>query len=145
MDLSWLPTLNAGLNASAAALLVVGRALIRHNRETAHRRVMLGAFATSTLFLVSYVFHKYWRDFESTPFWGEGLAQWAYLAMLASHVILSMAVPPLAITLIVLGFRGRRETHRRLARFAWPIWMYVSITGVVIYLLLYPLNPGETP
>ncbi len=103
---------------------------------------MGAAFATSTLFLASYVTHKVARDFENTPFWGEGIAQIAYLAMLATHVLLAMAVPPLAITLIVLGVRGRRGAHRRLARWAWPIWMYVSVTGVLIYLLLYPLRPG---
>ncbi len=103
---------------------------------------MLGAFAASTLFLASYLLHKVWKDFENTPFWGEGLAQVAYLVLLATHVILAMTVPPLAIVLIVLGLRGRREAHRRVARIAWPIWMYVSITGVVIYLLLYPLHPG---
>jgi uncharacterized membrane protein YozB (DUF420 family) len=130
------------LNGAAAALLVVGRLLIRGGREVAHRRVMLGAFAASTLFLASYLLHKFWKDFENTPFWGEGLAQVAYLALLATHVILAMTVPPFAIVLIVLGLRGRREAHRRVARIAWPIWMYVSITGVVIYLLLYPLHPG---
>lgn len=123
-------------------LLWVGRGLIRDGRERAHRRVMTAAFATSTLFLASYVAHKVSRDFENTPFWGEGLAQIAYLAMLATHVLLAMAVPPLAIALIVLGVRGRRSAHRRLARVAWPIWMYVSVTGVVIYLLLYPLRPS---
>ena len=121
---------------------MVGRLLIRSGREVAHRRVMLGAFAASTLFLASYLLHKVWKDFENTPFWGEGLAQVAYLVLLATHVILAMTVPPLAIVLIVLGLRGRREAHRRVARIAWPIWMYVSITGVVIYLLLYPLHPG---
>ncbi len=142
LDLSWLPTLNACLNATAAVLLFTGRSLIRRGRERAHRRVMVAAFATSTLFLGSYLAHKISRDFESTHFWGEGLAQGAYLAMLATHVILAMAVPPLAVTLIVLGVRGRRAAHRRLARVAWPVWMYVSVTGVLIYLLLYPLRPA---
>lgn len=102
---------------------------------------MIAAFATSTLFLASYVFHKVSRQFENTPFWGEGLAHSAYLVLLATHVLLAMTVPPLAIALIVLGARGQLPSHRRLARWAWPIWMYVSLTGVAIYLLLYPLNP----
>jgi uncharacterized membrane protein YozB (DUF420 family) len=83
-----------------------------------------------------------WRGFEPTTFHAEGAARAAYLALLATHSILAALVPVLAITLIVLGVRGRVASHRRLARIAWPIWMYVSVTGVIIYLLLYPLNPG---
>ena len=141
MDLSFLPALNACLNALAASLLVLGRRLIRQGRVDAHRRSMLSAFAVSSLFLAGYVAHKVSRDFENTTFHVEGVAKLAYLALLASHVTLAMTVPPLAISLVVLGLRGSLVRHRRLARIAWPIWMYVSVTGVVIYLLLYPLNP----
>jgi putative membrane protein len=102
---------------------------------------MLTAFALSSLFLVLYVAHKAARGFESTSFHAEGAARAAYLALLVSHVTLAMTIPPLAIALVVLGLRGRFARHRRLARFAWPIWMYVSVTGVLIYLLLYHLNP----
>lgn len=144
MEPSVLPTLNACLNALAAALLVVGRRLVRHGRVEAHRRTMLSAFAVSSLFLVSYVLHKASRGFESTTFHVEGAARAAYLALLATHVTLAMAVPPLALALIALALRDRRAAHRRLARVAWPIWMYVSVTGVVIYLLLYHLNPAAT-
>jgi uncharacterized membrane protein YozB (DUF420 family) len=142
VDLSWLPALNAGLNAAAAVLLVWGRALARRREVARHRAVMLSAFAVSSLFLASYVAHKVSREFENTRFHAEGAAQAAYLALLASHVVLAMAVPPLAVTLVVLGLRGRLERHRRLARFAWPVWMYVSVTGVAIYVLLYHLNPA---
>ena len=140
MDLSFLPGVNAGLNAIAALLLVAGLLLIRRRRIDAHRRVMLTAFAVSSLFLACYIAHKVSRGFESTTFHAEGAAKLAYLALLFSHVTLAMTVPFLAITLIVLGLRGRIERHRRLARVAWPIWMYVSVTGVVIYLLLYRFN-----
>jgi uncharacterized membrane protein YozB (DUF420 family) len=142
VDLSFLPALNATLNACAAALLVRGRRLARQGQIAAHRRTMLAAFATSSLFLVLYLFHKASRGFENTTFHAEGVAKAAYLALLFSHVALAMAVPPLAVALIVLGSRDRRAQHRRLARIAWPIWLYVSATGVAIYLLLYPLNPG---
>lgn len=142
MDLSFLPPLNAALNACAAALLVRGRHLARAGRTDAHRRTMLAAFATSTLFLALYLLHKASRDFENTTFHAEGAAKLAYLVLLFSHVVLAMAVPPLALTLVALGLRGRREAHRRLARVAWPIWLYVSATGVLIYLLLYPFNPA---
>lgn len=141
MDLSALPAVNAGLNAVAAVLLVLGLLLARAHRVTAHRVTMGSAFAVSTLFLVLYVLHKWSRGFENTAFHAEGAAQAAYLAVLASHVVLAMAVPPLALALIALGASGRVARHRRLARWAWPIWMYVSITGVVIYVLLYHLNP----
>jgi uncharacterized membrane protein YozB (DUF420 family) len=141
VDLSFLPALNACLNALAASLLVVGRRLVRRGRVDAHRRTMLAAFAVSSLFLACYVIHKVSRGFENTTFHAEGAAKLAYLALLASHVTLAMTVPPLAIALVVLGLRGSLPRHRRLARVAWPIWMYVSVTGVVIYLLLYPFNP----
>ncbi len=137
-----LPSVNAALNAVAALLLFAGRRLARAGRIAAHRRTMLAAFAVSSLFLALYVLHKAARGFESTTFHVEGAAKLAYLVLLFSHVTLAMAVPPLAVALIALGLRDRRERHRRLARVAWPIWMYVSVTGVVIYVLLYHLNPG---
>lgn len=142
MDLSLLPPINATLNAAAALLLVVGRRLARSGQIAAHRRVMIAAFATSSLFLVLYVLHKASRGFENTTFNAEGVARAAYLVLLFSHVTLAMTIPPLAIALVVLGLRDRRERHRRLARIAWPLWMYVSATGVLIYLLLYPFNPA---
>jgi len=103
---------------------------------------MIGAFAVSAVFLVSYLTHKWARDFENTSFHAVGAAKVAYLAMLASHVVLAMTVPVFAIVLIQLGLRDDRARHRRIARIAWPIWMYVSVTGVVIYILLYHLNPA---
>lgn len=142
MDLSFLPAVNASLNAIAALLLVRGRMLARAHRVTAHRLTMTSAFVVSTLFLALYLLHKWSRGFENTTFHAEGLAKAAYLALLFTHVVLAIAVPPLAIALIALGVRGRVERHRRLARWAWPIWMYVSVTGVVIYVLLYHLNPA---
>ena len=142
MDLSFLPAVNAGLNGAATALLVAGRIWIRRGRVAAHRRAMLSAFAVSSLFLVLYVAHKAWRGFESTPYHGAGVARVLYLAILFSHLTLAMTVPVLAIRLVRLGLGGRIERHRRLAVVAWPIWMYVSLTGVVIYLLLYPFNPS---
>ncbi len=141
MDFSLLPPLNAGLNATATVLLVVGRRLARRGEVERHRVVMLSAFAVSSLFLVSYVAHKVSRSFENTTFNAEGLAKLLYLGLLASHVLLAMTVPVFAIALIRLGMRDERERHRRLARIAWPIWIYVSVTGVLIYLLLYPFNP----
>ena len=141
MDLSFLPSVNASLNLFAAVLLLAGRRFIKLGRIDAHRRTMLAAFGVSTVFLALYVAHKVSRDFENTAFGAEGPAKVAYLALLASHVLLAMAVPVLAITLIRFGLKGQIDRHRRLARWAWPIWMYVSVTGVLIYLLLYRWNP----
>jgi putative membrane protein len=141
VDLSFLPAVNATLNAIATLLLIRGRMLVRRGQIDAHRRCMLGAFGVSSLFLLFYVVHKFWREFEHTPFNGGGAAKVFYVGVLATHLVLAMAVPVLAITLITLGLKGRIDRHRRLARFAWPIWIYVSITGVVIYLMLYPFNP----
>jgi uncharacterized membrane protein YozB (DUF420 family) len=145
LDLSFLPAVNASLNAVAAILLVRGRQLARARRIDAHRRTMLSAFAVSTLFLALYVLHKSARGFESTTLHVTGAAKVAYLVMLASHVLLAMAVPVFAILLVRHGLAGRIDRHRRLARIAWPIWIYVSVTGVLIYLLLYQWNPGPGP
>jgi uncharacterized membrane protein YozB (DUF420 family) len=142
VDLSFLPGVNAGLNATATALLIAGRRSARRKDYAAHRRTMIAAFVVSSLFLVLYVAHKVSRGFVNTTLHASGLAKDAYLAMLATHVLLAMTVPVFAIALIVLGLRDRRATHRRLARIAWPIWLYVSVTGVLIYVVLYHLNPG---
>ena len=142
MDFSVLPSINASLNATATVLLVVGRRLARRGEVARHRIVMMAAFAVSSLFLLLYVAHKVSRNFENTTFNAEGWAKTAYLVLLASHVLLAMTVPVFAISLIWLGLRGERDRHRRLARVGWPVWMYVSVTGVVIYLLLYPFNPA---
>lgn len=141
MDLSILPPINAALNATAILLLLLGRRLAKQGQLARHKRVMISAFAVSSLFLLFYVSHKVSRNFENTTFNVEGWAKTAYLVLLGSHVLLAMTVPVIAITLIVFGWRDDRVRHRRVARIGWPIWMYVSITGVVIYLLLYPFNP----
>ena len=142
MDLSFLPAVNASLNAVATLLLLRGRSLARAHRIDEHRRTMLSAFAVSTLFLSLYLLHKASRGFENTTLNVDGAAKAAYLVMLASHVLLAATVPVFAILLIRHGLAGRIAQHRRLARVAWPIWIYVSVTGVLIYLLLYQWNPG---
>jgi uncharacterized membrane protein YozB (DUF420 family) len=142
MDFSVLPPINAALNASATVLLVIGRRFAKRGEVESHKRVMLSAFAVSSLFLLLYVSHKVSRSFENTTFNVEGWAKIAYLVLLASHVLLAMTVPVIALVLIRLGLKDDREAHRRIARVGWPIWIYVSVTGVLIYLLLYPFNPA---
>lgn len=141
MDFSVLPPINAALNATATVLLVVGRGLARRGEVERHRLVMIAAFGVSSLFLLFYVSHKFSRNFENTTLNVEGWAKAAYLVLLGSHVLLAMTVPIIAVALIRFGLRDDRARHRRLARIGWPIWIYVSVTGVVIYLLLYPFNP----
>jgi uncharacterized membrane protein YozB (DUF420 family) len=136
------PAVNASLNALATVLLVIGFVLIHRRHIVAHRRVMMSAFAVSCLFLVFYVTHYVWRAQVSggvhTKY--HGPLPTLYYAMLLSHILLAMLVPIFAVTLIVLGLKKRHAAHKRLARVAWPIWMYVSVTGVLIYLMLYHLN-----
>ena len=141
MDSATLPLLNACLNGVATLLLIRGRLLIARKQVDAHRRTMLAAFAVSSVFLALYVTHKVAKGGVNTPYHGEGAARIAYFCILFSHIPLAASVPVFAIRLIALGLRGELVKHRRLARIAWPIWLYVSLTGVVIYLMLYPFNP----
>lgn len=146
VDLSFLPLVNASLNGVATVLLVAGFVLIRQKRITAHRNVMISAFGVSVVFLITYVTHYIWRATvvggTHTAYGGEGLLKVLYYVMLLSHILLAMVVPVAAIALIWLGLSKRYAAHRRVARFGWPIWLYVSVTGVLIYLMLYPLNPA---
>ena len=126
-------------------LLVVGLLLIKRRQEVAHKRVMLTAFATSILFLGCYlVYHWQLRvhtGASGVPFSGPASLRYVYYAMLISHVLLAATVPFLALATIYLGVRDRRSSHRRLAHWTFPIWLYVSVTGVIIYLVLYHLYP----
>jgi uncharacterized membrane protein YozB (DUF420 family) len=130
-----LPTLNALLNATSAAFLVTGWLLIRSKRREAHRKAMTSALVCSALFLVSYL--VYHAKVGSVRFTGTGAARTVYLAVLLSHTLLAAAVAPLAVTAFLLARRGRFDRHRRLARWTLPVWLYVSLTGVVVYVMLY--------
>ncbi len=136
-----LPHVNALLNLLATVLLITGLRLIKRGKEDAHRRVMLASFGVSTLFLVSYLAYHFQVASVKFPSYPGPWVRTFYYGILASHVVLAMTVPFLAITTIYLGLRGRRSAHRRLARWTFPIWLYVSITGVVVYLMLYQIYP----
>lgn len=142
MDLSFLPAVNAALNASAAVLLFVGYRLILQRRIEAHRNCMIAAFITSSIFLVTYVTHYIWRAsvVGGTHTLYHGPLPLLYYVILLTHILLAMIVPVLAVVLIVLAFRKRFEVHKRIARVALPLWLYVSVTGVLIYFMLYHLN-----
>jgi len=136
-----LPTVNACLNATSAVLLVSGFAAIRRKNVTAHRRFMLAALACSTLFLVSYV--VYHVQVGSMKFTGEGWVRPVYFTILISHTVLAVAVVPLAIVTLVRALRERFDRHRRIARITLPVWLYVSVTGVVVYWMLYHAYPSR--
>lgn len=139
-DVHQLPTVNAVLNASAAVLLVVGWVLIKQRRERAHKIAMLSAFGVSVVFLACYLFYHY--QVRHVPFAGPASIRPLYFAILITHVVLAATVPVLAGVTIYLGYRDLRCKHRAWARWTFPIWLYVSVTGVIIYLMLYQLFPG---
>src|SRR5512146_637740 len=134
MDVSTLPTLNAILNATSAVLLACGYSMIRRRRIAAHRAFMLGAFASSLLFLTSYTI--YHAQAGSHPFPGHGLARPIYFAILISHVTLAALILPMAIVTLTRALRARYAKHMQIARWTRPLWLYVSVTGVVIYVML---------
>jgi uncharacterized membrane protein YozB (DUF420 family) len=137
MDVGALPGLNATLNGISAVLLTTGYVFIRRGDREAHRRCMLGALAVSAAFLVSYVI--YHLNAGSRPFAGQGPVRLVYFAILLTHVVLAAAVVPLALVTATRGLRGQLDRHTRIARWTLPIWLYVSVTGVVIYLMLYQI------
>ena len=138
---SILPHVNAALNSLACLMLVGGLICIKRGRERAHKWTMLASFAVSVLFLVSYLIYHYLAGSKEFPDYPPTTARYFYFTILISHVVLAATVPFLALTTIYLALRDRRRGHARMARITFPIWLYVSITGVVIYLMLYQLYP----
>ncbi len=137
MSAADLPTVNASLNGLAAILLSVGYILIRQGRREAHRKVMLAAFATSVLFLICYLVYHF--QVGSVRFQKTGLVRTVYFTILISHTVLAAAVPPLAIVTLSRALKARFAAHRAIARWTLPIWLYVSVTGVMVYWMLYRL------
>ena len=135
MSVRDLPALNAALNATAAALLVTGWVLIRRGRREAHRRVMLAAVSCSAAFLVSYLAYHF--QVGSVRFQGQGAIRTVYFTILLTHTVLAAAIVPLVLVTLNHGLRERFDRHRRIARVTMPLWLYVSVTGVVIYWMLY--------
>lgn len=138
LDTTILPTLNALLNALVLTLLLRGWWHIRHGRRERHRRAMLGAFGGSVVFLVSYLVYHF--DVGSVKFPGTGAVRTVYLGILATHTVLAAIVPVLAIVTLVLALRGRFDLHPKIARWTLPIWIYVSVTGIVVYVMLYRMR-----
>jgi putative membrane protein len=138
IELSDLPTVDAALNAASAALLTLGFIFIRRGNVRAHKACMLSAVATSTLFLACYLTYHYFHG--TTRFTGQGTVRPLYFAILISHTVLAAAIVPLVVTTLYRALRGRFNLHRRIARWTLPAWLYVSVTGVVVYWMLYHLG-----
>jgi uncharacterized membrane protein YozB (DUF420 family) len=136
-SVSSLPLVNALLNGLATILLLCGYVAIRRRRVQVHRRLMLSAFATSVLFLISYLI--YHAHVGSRPFPGRGPIRAVYFTILISHIVLAAVIPPLAAVTLWLGLRSRFERHVRIARWTLPLWLYVSVTGIVVYWMLYQM------
>ena len=141
MSISDLPAINASLNGLATVLLLVGYSLIRKKRKLAHQRVMITAFGVSVVFLACYVTYHF-NTQVVTQFRGPASLKPIYLVMLVSHIVLAAVVPVLCSVTLYRAWRGQFEKHRRIARITLPIWLYVSVTGVIIYLVLYHLYPS---
>jgi uncharacterized membrane protein YozB (DUF420 family) len=139
LSLASLPALNAILNTASAVLVVLGYRAIRRLQIERHRKLMLSAAAVSALFLVSYL--TYHAQVGSVRFTAQGIPRAIYFPVLISHTILAVATLPLVLRTLYLGWKRRDDRHRRIARWTLPIWLYVSVTGVVVYVMLYHLYP----
>ena len=143
-DVMDLPLVNALLNGTAMILLVIGWYFIKEGRWKAHRTTMIAAFSVSVLFLASYLTYHITRGGVTTPFGGEGaFIVTTYRIILFSHIVLAAIVPVLAIITLVRGLREKIAAHRKIARWTLPIWLYVSVTGVLVYLMLYVWFPAS--
>lgn len=143
MDPAILPPINATLNGLATILLATGFVLIKQGKKEAHAKCMITAFVVSCVFLVCYVAHKILVKGVHTPFGGEGFIRTVYYAMLISHIILAIVIVPLILMTMNRALKQRFELHKKIARITWPLWMYVSVTGVLVYFFLYQWFPAK--
>jgi putative membrane protein len=141
IELSQLPALNAILNSLSAVLILIGYVQIKGRNIRFHRAFMVAACATSTLFLISYLIYHF--NYPTTRFRGEGWVRPLYFFILFSHIVLAAAIVPLVLITLARALGGRYAAHRRIARWTFPIWIYVSVTGVIVYLMLYQLYPAR--
>jgi putative membrane protein len=141
IEVTSLPAVNAALNSLSAVLLLTGYRFIRAGNQSAHRTSMLAACGSSTLFLISYLIYHF--HVGSVPFKGQGWIRPVYFTILISHTILATAVVPLAMITLIRGLQEKFVKHRRIARWTFPIWLYVSVTGVIVYWMLYWLVPSR--
>jgi uncharacterized membrane protein YozB (DUF420 family) len=135
VPLSYFPSVNAALNAASALLLSAGYLFIRSKRVKAHKICMVSAFTTSTLFLISYLIYHY--QVGSVPFKAQGWIRALYFTILTSHIVLAAAIVPLVLITLTRALKGNFDRHKRIARWTLPLWLYVSLTGVIVYVMLY--------
>jgi putative membrane protein len=143
MTISDIPALNATLNGIATVLILTGFALIKSGKKDAHRKVMLAAGVVSAVFLVGYVSHKALVRGVHTPFGGEGMIRTVYYVMLFTHIVLAIAIAYLVPRTFLLAIKGEYERHKAWAKWTFPIWLYVSVTGVLVYFFLYRWWPAH--
>ncbi len=143
MSYAFFPALNASLNALSGILLLIAYVHIRNKRIVQHKRFMLAACFTSLVFLACYVTYHYLKGGVVTKFAGTGAIRTLYLSILTSHTILAVVIVPLAILSVLNGLRMRVPQHRRVAKWTFPLWMYVSVTGVLVYFFLYHWFPSK--
>lgn len=144
----WLPHINVSLNSISIVLLVLGFVLIKQKKTEAHRKVMLATFGVSVLFLICYLTYHFnvpSKPFPKDPDVAPTGVRYFYYGLLLSHIVLAATVPFLAVRSIYLALKGRIESHRRIAKYTWPIWLYVSVTGVLVYLMLYQIYVPAAP
>ena len=142
LDYTVFPAINATLNGTSAVLIVTGRGLIKRGRVAAHRACMIAAVVASSLFLVCYIY--YHAHAGVIRFQGHGLVRPVYFSILISHMILAAVIVPLVIITLARAWRGTFDRHRAIARWTFPVWLYVSVTGVVIYVMVYRLYAGAS-
>ena len=143
MSIDMLPTLNAILNATSGILITTGYVLIRRRQIAAHRACMIGAVVSSSLFLISYLIYHVGFAKGVTRFTGTGGVRLLYFSILISHTILAIIIVPFVIVTLRRGLRGEFGKHRRVARWTFPMWLYVSVTGVIVYFMIYHLYPSR--
>lgn len=139
MSISQLPALNAILNSISAILLVTGYIFIRRKKIKAHKITMISAFVTSTVFLTSYLIYHFSKELGPTKFQGEGIIRPIYFVILITHTILAITIVPMIFVTFSRALKKKFDPHRKIARWTLPLWMYVSVTGVIVYLMLYQL------
>ncbi|HMJ92363.1 MAG TPA: DUF420 domain-containing protein [Candidatus Acidoferrum sp.] len=142
MTISDLPAVNASLNGLATVFLTIGYIFIKQKKQNAHRNCMIAAFVTSTVFLACYLTYHF-NVVAVTKFQGQGIMRPIYFFILITHIILAVVIVPLVLMSMSRGLKQRWEAHKRISRWTWPIWMYVSVTGVIVYLMLYVWFPGK--
>jgi len=147
MSFSDLPAVNASLNGLATVFLTLGYIFIKRGQRDAHRNCMIAAFITSTIFLACYLTYHEWlrrtTGGHGTPFAGQGWIRPVYFFILITHIILAVVIVPMILTTLYRAWKKNWEAHKRISRWTWPLWMYVSVTGVIVYLMLYQWFPAR--